>query len=182
MEPIRFDGSIWPVRDISGNIRWGGKVNGKNMSRARLNMQNFLHTAHLPSWLYVHHGEAGTECDEIYNLFPTTNELHGKIHHPTIYASRYECEKVRRLKPEVRKSICDSSLKWYHKNKDTVNNNPEKKEYKKSWYLKNKDKILKKMKNRYDTDGEYRNNCIQKAAKQKQIIRKLREVHANEIS
>ena len=171
MEPIKFDGQIWSQKDVSGNIRWYGKVNGKNTPRSRLNMQNFLHAPYLPAWLYVHHGEAGTECDEIWNLFPTTNSLHGKLHHPTIYESRYECEKVRRLKPEVQQAIRDSSLSWYHKNKDIVNNKPGLREYKANWYMKNREKILGKIKNRYESDPLYRDACILRAKKQKEKIR-----------
>jgi len=168
VSPIKFNGRLLLEIDNSGNKRWYGTVNGKKISRARLNMINFLHAVNMPSWLYVHHGEAGTECDEIWNLFPTTNKLHGKIHHPTEFVSRYECEKIRRKRPEVKEAIRNNSLKWYYKNRDVLNDSLEIKKYKKNWYEKNRERILEKMKNRYNVDPDYRNLCIKKAKIQKE--------------
>lgn len=167
MEPIKFDGTSWKIVDISGNIRWAGKVNGKNVYRSRLTMMNYLHTKHLPKWLHVHHGSAGTECDEIWNLSLLSPSKHAKLHHPATFPTSYEYEKNRRLNPDVQAAIRANSLKWYHKNKNKVNNNKDKKNYKRDWYLKNKSKILVKLSNRYNHDEEYRNKCLMKAKNQK---------------
>lgn len=167
MKPIEFNHKPTRTIDKQGNVRWIGKVNGVTIARARLVMMNYLHTTHIPKWMHVHHGDAGTECDEIWNLTPLLNRDHTKLHHPASFPTPYEYEKNRRLKPEVQESIRNNSLKWYHKNKNKVNNRDDKKLYKKEWYLKNKDKILNKLHDRYNNNEEYRNKCIAKAKNQK---------------
>lgn len=149
--------------------------NKKVIARARLVMMNFLHTNHLPTKLHVHHINEFTMDDRIENLIIVNRKIHQSIHHPKDYrfGASYsenptEYERGRRKQPHIRKAEADTSLRWYHRNKESVNNNVEKKEYKRSWYFSNKENILGKMKQRYLTDEVYREKCIKKAEKQKQ--------------
>ncbi len=184
MEPISFVGGVWPYADSSGKIRYCGKTPcGKKMQRSRLNMINFLHAINLPTWAHVHHKNEDTECDEIWNLELLSNSQHMSLHKgPRAFPTDWEYEKNRRLKPEVQEAIRESSLRYYHKHKDEINANPEKQQYKREWYMDNKDAILVNLKNRYDTDEEYRENCKRRAKdnKAKKRLQKKQMEAANE--
>jgi hypothetical protein len=145
------------------------------MPLARLVMMNYLHCKKLPTKLYVHHINGNSMDDRIENLQLVTINIHASIHHPKDYkfGTSYtdnptKYEQGRRKQPHVKKAINDSSLRWYHRNKEKVNSNPEKAIYKKEWYLKNKERITGKLKNRYDNDPIYRLRCLNNAKIQKQ--------------
>jgi len=178
MEPIPF-GKLSSWKDCSGKIRWYVRYNGRSIPRARIVMMNYLHTNHLPARLHVHHINGDTECDEIWNLMLLSNKQHACLHHPATFSTPYEYEKNRRLKAEVQEAIRVNSLAWYHRNKDKVNSNPLIKEYKKEWYVDNREEILAKLKNRYDTDEEYKANCKRRSKEhkaKKRLEKKQKEI------
>jgi hypothetical protein len=166
---------ITPTGDKDTPRYWCHLPGGKHVRRSRLIMMNFLHTKHLPSKLQVHHINRNTLDDRIENLALVTRKMHQSIHLPKDYkfGASYsenptEYERGRRKQPHVKKAVSDASLRWYHRNKDKITNNPDKKEYKKQWYLENKERIKNKMKIRYLTDEGFRKTCIVKAKEYKQ--------------
>jgi hypothetical protein len=61
----------------NGHKRWHGQIFGSiQIMRSRLNMMNFLHTKHLPSYFDVHHKDENTENDDISNLELLTRSQH----------------------------------------------------------------------------------------------------------
>lgn len=182
MEAIAFKYKPSIKRDKSGNPRYFGTLpSGQRTYRSRLVMMNFLHCSNLPRIFSVHHVNVDTLDDRIENLQLMKHGEHVSLHHPkdckfgvshSDDSTAYERE--RRKQPHIREAVAATSLRYYHRNRDCINADPDKKQYKAEWYMGNRKRICNDLKDRYRTDPVYREKCLQKAKLHKLTIKQRR--------
>jgi len=83
MEPIKIKGNPRKHFDDAGKPRWRVHLeDGRQISKPRWMMMNFLHTTNIPKKIHVHHKNEITDDDRIENFQLITNVSHAKLHIP----------------------------------------------------------------------------------------------------
>lgn len=126
MQALKLKKSPVLSKDKNGKLRWFVVLeDGRNTTRARWMMMNFLHTTHIPKRIHVHHENEITDDDRIENFELKLINDHMKHHNPLDFTygvsfteNRKEYEKVRReLLPEIKEKSVMNAKKYYQEHK-----------------------------------------------------------------
>jgi len=127
MEPLKLKHAPVLSKDKNGKPRWMVKLaDGRNVTKARWMMMNFLYTTNIPKKIHVHHENEVTDDDRIENFELRVINDHMRYHNPYDYTygaswteNRKEHDRNRRaLIPEIQQKSNANASRYYYEHKD----------------------------------------------------------------
>lgn len=127
MQAIELKKNPTLAKDKNGKPRWMVVLkDGRNVTKARWMMMNFLHTDHIPKKIHIHHENEISDDDRIENFELKLINDHMRHHNPYDYTygvpwtkNKNEHERNRRaLIPELQIKSNANALRYYYEHKD----------------------------------------------------------------